>query len=645
MKFTTVFNWLACLLLFCLFSNFSPAQEPLDLGDDTATAADAAATAISTEADEASTDGDPGSETATDTVESTTPDSPTTATATDAAGSSAVTTPTTTPAIDQASGETTGTDDQFDLAEPAPIDPPSDIMLDPASQSEMGIDSMQAFDGAEALDAGGSSSRVVDFQEEDLPQVLRLLARQAKINLYVSEQVAGSLTLRVQDKTPMETLRFIVRAKGLVMDEIEGDFFVKTQGEKASEPTESGSYTFSYAPAEDAARLLASQLNSGAPVQVDSRTNTVFYQEVVSNVDNIKQFLETIDLPTEQVLIEARLVEVNANPKQSYGINWAGVVGGSSTPQTLRYGGSPFPDAEDGTYEFEVGDNGQLELLDFARFGENSNVSINGLSSQLFDAVAGQFAILSVPQMSLTMRLLNEDSDAEFLAQPRIVTANNQEATISITRNQPVPQLNFNEQTATAVFGGFEDKEFGNTLRVRPSINKDDFITLNVVPEVSNKVGDATFVFAGATVASPIIDSRKLESNILIKSGNTLAIGGLLQDEQTKGSTKVPILGDIPVLGYLFQEKVNARVKRNLLVFVTPTVLEHGQGTGLEDQVGGLHDSGEEYADPNGWRNNAKGAIRLVPTTTAQRAGDYPKPGTPLQPQTVGYKTGSTGSQ
>ena len=187
--------------------------------------------------------------------------------------------------------------------------------------------------------------------------------------------------------------------------------------------------------------------------------------------------------------------------------------------------------------------------------------------------------------------------------------------------------MNFNEQTATAVFGGFQDKKFGNTLIVRPSVNKDNFITLSVKPEISNKVGDATFVFAGATVASPIIDTRTLDSNVLIKSGDTLAIGGLLQDEVTKARNKVPIMGDIPVLGYLFQEHLNARTKRNLLVFVTPTILEQHYGTGLEDQVTGLHHSGEEFADPNGWRNNAKGAVRLVPTSNRQLVTDYPKPG------------------
>src|SRR5204863_8117551 len=168
----------------------------------------------------------------------------------------------------------------------------------------------------------------------------------------------------------------------------------------------------------------------------------------------------------------------------------------------------------------------------------------------IFTSLAGQFAILSVPQMSATLRLLNEDSDAEFLANPRVVTADNQQAKIEITRNQPVPQLNFNEQTAQAVFGGFQDKKFGNTLLVRPSVNKDDFVTLSVKPEISNKIGDQAFVFAGATVTSPIIDTRSLDSNVLIKSGDTLAVGGLLQDEQTKARSKVPILGDVPIFGY-----------------------------------------------------------------------------------------------
>jgi type IV pilus assembly protein PilQ len=471
---------------------------------------------------------------------------------------------------------------------------------------------------ATETDNGGVGVR--EFQGDDVGQVLRLLARQSKINMVVSEAVTGTVTMRLEDVTALQAIAIIVKAKGLFMVTIDNVYYIKTPAEKTAEPTESASYQFSYARAKETAPLLAAQLASKDAPQVDERTNTIFYRETGSNIDNIRKLLVQIDRPTKQVMIEARLVEVTANPKQAYGINWSGVVGGATNPQTIGYSGT------NGVRDA----SGQLQPNNFT-LGKDTKSSLLGNFGKL---AAGQFAILTVPQMSLTLQALNEDADAEFLANPRVVTADNMQAKIEIIRNQPVPQLNFNEQTATAVFGGFQDKKFGNTLIVKPSINKDSFITLAVKPEISNKVADATFVFAGATVNSPVIDTRSLDSNVLIKSGDTLAIGGLLQDEVLKSRTKVPVVGDVPLLGYLFQSRANIRTKRNLLVFVTPTIIDQHYGTGLEDQVNGVHHSGEEFADPNGWRNNAKGAVRLVPTSNRQNAADYPKPGSPPAPET-----------
>src|SRR5437867_6114127 len=388
-------------------------------------------------------------------------------------------------------------------------------------------------------ESGGVGVR--EFQGDDVGQVLRLLARQAKINMVVSDQVTGTVTMRLEDVTALQAIAIIVKAKGLFMDQIDHVYYIKTPAEKTAEPTESDSYQFSYSRAKEVAPLLASQLSSKEAPQIDERTNTIFFRETRSNIDTVRKLLVTIDKPTKQVMIEARLVEVTANPKQSYGINWGGVVGSSTNPQTITYGGWNRTQAQPGQ---NIPTNG-LAL------GNQSNSNFLGSFGSLATTIPqSTFAILSVPQFSATLRFLNEDADAEFLANPRIVTADNQQAKIEISRNQPVPQLNFNEQTATAVFGGFQDKKFGNTLIVRPSVNKDDFVTLSVKPEISNKVGDAQFTFAGATVASPVIDTRSLESNVLIRSGDTLAIGGLLQDEQTKARNKVPILGDIPILGY-----------------------------------------------------------------------------------------------
>jgi type IV pilus assembly protein PilQ len=506
--------------------------------------------------------------------------------------------------------------------------------------------------GATASDPIAESGGVAvrEFQGDDVGQVLRLLARQAKINMVVSDQIppATTVTMRLEDVTALQAIGIIVKAKSLFMDKVDNVYYIKTGAERTAEPTESDSYTFSYAqvatpqsisvsgstgtagvikdkeaninatvatPNAELLKLIKSQLQSGIDPQFDLRTNTVFYRETRSNIDNIRKMLVEIDKPTKQVMIEARLVEVNANPKQGYGINWSGVVGGAETGKKISYGTNA----------------GGFVL-------PSSNNDLIGNFSKL---AAGTFAILSAPEMSVTLQALNEDSDTEFLANPRVVTADNMPAKIEILRAQPVPEVVPGGASTTGgllppTFNGFNDKTFGNTLLVRPSVNKENFITLAVKPIISNKVKDQTFSFQGTSIDSPVIDTRSLDSNVLIKSGDTLAIGGLMQDEVSKARTKVPVMGDVPVLGYLFQSRTNIRVKRNLLVFVTPTVIDQRYGTGLEDQISGLHHSGEEYADPNGWRNNAKGAVRLVPTANRNVSADYPKPGIPPAPAKSG---------
>jgi type IV pilus assembly protein PilQ len=473
-----------------------------------------------------------------------------------------------------------------------------------------------------AVESGGVGVR--EFQGDDVGQVLRLLARQAKVNMVVSDAVTGTVTMRLEDVTAIQAISIIVKAKGLFMDKIDTVYYIKTATERTAEPTETDNYQFSYARAKEVSPLVASQLASKDPPQIDERTNTIFFRETRSNIDNIRKMLLQIDKPTKQVMIEARLVEVTADPVQAFGINWAGTVGSFTAPKVVSYGGF------NTTTPPKPGENIPTNGL---ALGNQHNNNFFGSLYQLSGVANSAFAILSVPQFSATLQALNEDSDAEFLANPRVVTADNQQAKIEIVRNQPVPQLNFNEQTATAVFGGFQDKTFGNKLVVRPSINKDNFITLSVKPEISNKVADFHFNFASADVTSPIIDTRTLDSSVLIRSGDTLAIGGLISDQVSKSKTKVPILGDIPGIGYAFQSHANERHKRNLLIFVTPTIIDQHYGTGLEDQVSGLHHNGEEYADPNGWRNNAKGAVRLVPTSHRQLAADYPKPGAPPAPE------------
>ncbi len=219
--------------------------------------------------------------------------------------------------------------------QPAPIDPVV------ASSAQPGAPGSSPAASAPALTTLAASGRSLnEFQGDDIAQVLRLLARQAKVDLVVSEKIVGTVTMRLENKTPLETIKIICNSKGLIVEQTDGVYYVKTQEEKLKEPTDSAFYTFSYAMVDKAAPLLKTQLQSGADPQMDSRTNTVFFRETKSNLANVMMFLKTIDMPTKQVMIEARLVEVTANPKQSYGVNWGGVFGSSSTPQTIKYGAS-----------------------------------------------------------------------------------------------------------------------------------------------------------------------------------------------------------------------------------------------------------------------------------------------------------------
>ncbi len=269
-----------------------------------------------------------------------------------------------------------------------------------------------------AVESGGVGVR--EFQGDDVGQVLRLLARQAKVNMVVSDAVTGTVTMRLEDVTALQAISIIVKAKGLFMDKIDTVYYIKTATERTAEPTESDSYQFSYARAKDISPLLASQLASKDPPQIDERTNTIFFRETRSNIDNIRKMLVQIDKPTKQVMIEARLVEVSADPVQAYGINWAGTVGSASAPKTVTYGnpiasGSPIPGGNPPTGGFGLG-----------------NPNNNNFFGSLGHLIPGQFAILSVPQFSATIQALNEDADAEFLANPRVVTADNQQAKIEV---------------------------------------------------------------------------------------------------------------------------------------------------------------------------------------------------------------------
>jgi len=240
---------------------------------------------------------------------------------------------------------------------------------------------------------------------------------------------------------------------------------------------------------------------------------------------------------------------------------------------------------------------------------------------------AASTVLLDAGSVNLVMSYLNRDSDTELLSSPRVVTTDNGKAKVAIATQYPIPNFQFSESTGSFQINGFEYKDIGITLNVTPRINKNDFVTLEVTPEASTQTGTADLSSGGSTVQIPIIDTRTATTTVLIKSGNTLVIGGLMRSDIIDRYTKVPIAGDIPGVGAFFRSKSLSKLKQNLLIFVTPTIVKPESQTGYEQYYSGFPQ--EELYTNDKWmpRDNAKPNWRnLVPQGNTRPPAPNPPP-------------------
>jgi type IV pilus assembly protein PilQ len=220
-------------------------------------------------------------------------------------------------------------------------------------------------------------------------------------------------------------------------------------------------------------------------------------------------------------------------------------------------------------------------------------------------------AVFSADQFSLILSALQTDSNTKLVSDPTVVTLNNVDAFINVGTEYPIPDYQYNTQTGSFEVSGFTYKDIGIILRVTPQVNIDGFIKLTLQPEVSSISGTVNFGGAsGATI--PIISTRKAITQVTLKDGSTLGIGGLLQSNTVKGNTKVPLLGDIPVLGRLFSSDDESGTGQELLIFITARTInpEGGSVSDVFDprlvrQVGvrkddlpGYRDGSDPFAPP-----------------------------------------------
>jgi len=312
-------------------------------------------------------------------------------------------------------------------------------------------------------------------------------------------------------------------------------------------------------------------------VVADIRTSQLVVLATEKEMPGLEDLITHLDTKTKQVLIEARLLETSMNPSTSKGVDWSGtleaqkvtfgngIMHGTST--TTVNGGNTTTTLPSGRTVNSPAGNSVNTVLNsvIGNGGIGAATGIGGTPATFFLNADGLSAVIS---------FLNKYAEAKVISAPRTVTLDNESAKIEVTRASPI--INVTAGTANTTGGSqIQYTNLGVILNVTPRISANDYVNLKVTPEVS-RVFDTVSKNLGAqgVFQADEYDIRRIETRVMIPSGNTLVMGGMVQDDVRNGNTKVPILGDIPVFGYLFRSDTKSRQKSNLLVFLTPTIVQ-----------------------------------------------------------------------
>jgi type IV pilus assembly protein PilQ len=442
----------------------------------------------------------------------------------------------------------------------------------------------EATSTAVAVDAETIS---VDFPEEDVRDIIRSVAELYELNVVIPDSLAGSVSIKLRDVTWQQVFDVVLEPLSYTYI-VDGNIIkIKSLEELAVEPVDTRVFIVDFAKAGEIRGSIEPLIDpaSGGKIQVDSRSNALVITERPSRMNDIQEIIETLDRPTEQVMIESKFIEINNRDGESKGVNWQSLAGYGLElgPMTRTYTGENFRNIDadrDNPNQF----NGSDDSFNLSNVNGQTSTSLaqssQSIAQNWYTSIAGRSdtAVFSADAFSMVISALESVDDIELVSNPTVVTMNNMPASINIGEEYPIPSYRYNDERGTFEVSNFEYKPIGINLSVTPQINSAGFINLDIKPEISTRSGVVNF--GGASGAEiPIITSRKTSSKVTIKSGYTLAIGGLIQNEVTNEESKVPVLGHIPVMGRLFSSKTRQEDQRNLIVFITAKILSASGAT------------------------------------------------------------------
>ncbi len=387
------------------------------------------------------------------------------------------------------------------------------------------------------------------FIETPLEQVLRTLSRQYKLNLVVGDKVAGNVTLQMSDIPLRDALTAILSSSGYAYIIQNNILLVKPADQLISGDLNHQVYNLRYIDAalirDAATRLLSAQgqleiiPSESSGEETTARSNKIVVSDLPGNLAKIGRLIDELDVPQPQVMIEVRLVETTIGDEKSVGIDLPKSV-------TLKTTGAEttLPGSSEGSTEQDP-ITAWTELPSVPDF---------------------EVGILTVQEMAITLEALQREDNARLVSKPKVYTLNDHRAMIRIGTNLPVQEVS---RSASGDLISFEEKQVSLNLEVIPRINEKDIITLYVHPALEEIIG-----YTGpAEAPQPITSLREVETNIQLKNGETVVIGGLIKETNTENVEKVWLLGSIPLLGYFFRHTRTQKTKSDLLIFITTQIL------------------------------------------------------------------------
>lgn len=413
--------------------------------------------------------------------------------------------------------------------------------------------------GAVNADNPLDSQTKLTLELEAVPviDVLNMIAQQNGLNLVVSGDVTGEVSVRLSDVDISTALDAILISNGYNYFLRGSVIVVKQQSQVAAGELQSRTITLRYAAPSMIQKALKARLSDkGQIVVLDHqgeggvvtsgvyKANRILITDYPSVLPELVELVLELDIPERVVMIQARIIETKVDDQSKLGILWPSAISGK------------LAGADDG-----VSSN------------TTSGTSSSNTAASAWDPNSGSWTWgkLSTDQLSFVLDFLEKDGKSRLVSDPRVSTLENHEAIIQVQTVIPIQTINrFTEGAATSDIVTFQDEEVGISLRVTPRINEDGKITLDVHPQVEDIIG-----YAGPSDnQKPITSERSVQTTITVNAGETVALGGLLKDDEITNVQRVPILGHIPLLGkLLFTNTSKEKSTSDLIILITPTII------------------------------------------------------------------------